>query len=92
MNLKERANVVRAMETMVRCINNESIFDSWLMVGVADGDINGKETDEDLEYYCRDGNFKELMTLFLKLMRRAGTSGGLYTDGIVSGEAHLEWR
>ena len=91
MKLKERAEVVRAMDTMARCINDETILDSWLMGGVADGDIYGKETDEDLEYYCKDKNFKELMTLFLKLMRRAGMSGGIYTDGVVSGEAHLEW-
>ena len=42
------------METLARCINDEDIFDSWLMLGVADGDINGSEDDEDIEYYCED--------------------------------------
>ena len=91
MKIKERAKVVRAMETIARCINHEGIFESWLMAGVGDGDINKETTDEDLEYYCRDEEYKELMTLFLKLMFRASANGGLYSDGIVSGERHTEW-
>lgn len=84
MKLSKRANVVRAMELIARCINDEEIFDSWLMCGVADGDIDGSEDDEDLEYYCEDDNFAELMGLFLRLMKRADKSGGLYEDGVVS--------
>ena len=38
-----RADIVRAMDLMVYTINDENIIDSWLMVGVADGDIR-KET------------------------------------------------
>lgn len=85
MNLKERAKVVRAMETIARCINDEEIFMPWLSVGVADGDITEDTTDEDLEYYCEDDNFAELMELFLRLMARAKKDGGLYCDGVVSG-------
>ena len=70
MKLSKRAKVVRAMELIARCINDEEIFDSWLMCGVADGDIDGSEDDEDLEYYCEDDNFAELMGLFLRLMKR----------------------
>lgn len=92
MNLHERAEMVRAMETIVRSINCEDIIESWFMVGVADGDINGKETDEDLECYCEDEEFKDLMTLFLRLMDRASSNGGLYCDKIVSEEKHIEWR
>ena len=84
MKLSRRAKVVRAMETLARCINDEDIFDSWLMLGVADGDINGSEDDEDIEYYCEDDTFAELMGLFLRLMKRAAKSGGLYEDDVVS--------
>ena len=93
MRLEERAKTVMAMERLARCINDETIMMSWFTVGVADGDINKDTTLQDIiDYgYCEDGVFKDLMTLFLKLMRRAGTSGGLYEDGIVSAEAHLEW-
>lgn len=85
MKLVKRAKVVRAMETLCRCINNEDIFMPWLSVGVADGDITKDTTDEDLEYYCEDDNFAELMELFLRLMARAKKDGGLYCDGVVSG-------
>lgn len=93
MNLAERAEVVRAMETIARCVNDEDVFMYWLSMGVADGDIDKETTDEDVEYYCEDESFKELMTVFLKLMRRAGESGGLYADGIVSQErtVKVEW-
>ena len=93
-NMMERAEVVKAMETMVRCINNENIFDSWLAVGVADGDIKKDTTLQDIiDYgYCEDAEFHDLMTLFLKLMYRAGKNGGLYTDGIVSCEMKLVWE
>ena len=84
MNLKKRAEVVRAMETLARCVNDEEVFESWLMCGVADGDITSETTDEDLEYYCEDDNFSDLMGLFLRLMMRARKSGGLYEDGVVS--------
>lgn len=84
MNLKRRANVVRAMDTMVRSVNNEELIFNWLALGVADGDITGKETDEDLEYYCDDENFEELMRLFLEIMNDAYDDSGLYVDGVVS--------
>ena len=80
----ERIKMVRSMEFIARQINNEDIFEGWLMCGVADGDINGAEHDEDLEYYVEDDNFAELMDLFLHLMSKANKDGGLYCDGIVS--------
>lgn len=87
-----RADVVRAMETMVRTINDETIIDSWLMVGVADGDITSETTNEEIEEmgYTDDTTFMELMTLFLKLMHRAGNDG-LYFDSIVSGSKSITW-
>lgn len=92
--MNRRARVVRAMDKLVVCINNEEFIDSWLMGGVADGDIQSDTTDEEIVEmgYCEDQTFADLMTLFLKLMHRAGVNGGLYCDGIVSGERHIEWR
>ena len=84
MNLSRRAKVVRAMETIARCINDEEVFYSWLLCGVADGDIGDDTTDEDLEYYCEDKTFADLMERFLDLMTAAKKSGGLYEDRIVS--------
>lgn len=91
-DVKERQAVVKAMDIMVRCINDERIIDSWLMGGVADGDINIDTPIEEVdEYYTEDDNFKGLMTLFLKLMNRA-SADGLYTNGVVSGTRQVEWK
>ena len=84
MNLSRRAKVVRAMETIARCVNDEEVFYRWLLCGVADGDIDDNTTDEDLEYYCEDKTFADLMERFLDLMNAAKKSGGLYEDKIVS--------
>ena len=84
MNLSRRAKVVRAMETIARCVNDEEIFYRWLLCGIADGDIDDDTTDEDLEYYCEDKTFADLMERFLDLMTAAKKSGGLYEDRIVS--------
>ena len=84
MNIKERVSVVRAMETIARTVNDEEVFEGWLMCGVADGDIDDDTTDEELEYYTEDDNFAELMGTFLRVMSRAKRSGGLYSDGVSS--------
>lgn len=78
-----RVKMVRAMEFIARQINDEDIFDSWLMFGVADGD--DLNDDEYISYcYCDDKTFAELMDCFLRLMARAYRSGGLYCDDVVS--------
>ena len=83
-NMKKRVELVRAMETIARCINDEDIFMGWLMGGVADGDITSETTDEDLEYYCDDDTLADLMACFLRKMVAAKKSGGLYCNGVVS--------
>lgn len=90
---KTRADVVRAMDIMISCINDEDIIDAWLMVGVADSDIREDTTNEEIIEmgYTSDKTFSELMTLFLKLMSRAGNDGGLFCDGIVSGHKVTSW-
>lgn len=88
-----RAEVVKAMDTMVGCINDEGIIESWFVGGVADGDITEDTTLEDIIEmgYCDgDETFRDLLTLFLRLMNRA-SKDGLYTDGVVSYTKHIEW-
>jgi hypothetical protein len=86
----ERAKLVKAMEFIARQVNDEEVFDGWLMNGVADGDIESgdleatNEDAENLEYYIRDKDFADIMAVFLRVMARAQKSGGLYCDGIVS--------
>ena len=85
MNKVERAKMVLAMEYVARCINDEDVFDGWLMCGVADGDIpygctNINNVDE---WYLEDDTFRDLMSCFLRKMVGAYKSGGLYCDKIV---------
>ena len=91
-NNKHRAEVVKAMDILAKCINDENIIDSWLMLGVADGDITSETSLEEIAetIYVEDKAFEELMTLFLKLMYRAGRDG-LFCDGIVSGHKIIKW-
>lgn len=88
MNIPERTKMVKAMEFIARQINDEVVFEGWLMNGVADGDIEyGDLTvgeDEDLSYYLDDDNFAYLMTCFLRRMAAARKSGGLYCDKVLS--------
>lgn len=85
MNKIERAKMVLAMEFIARQINDEDVFDGWLMCGVADGDIPYGSidiTDVD-EYYLNDNTFNDLMSCFLRRMKGAYESGGLYCDNVV---------
>lgn len=82
--LKLRAKVVRSLDDIAHLVNDERVFEYWLLYGVADGDIDDTTTDEELEYYCEDSTFAELLEDFLTLMTKAKRSGGLYCDGITS--------
>lgn len=90
-NLAERIKMVKAMEFIARQINDEDIFDGWLMNGVADGDIDygdtdGMDKDGMIEYYTSDKEFAELMDCFLRVISRARKSGGLYCNYVTSNE------
>lgn len=82
----ERAKMVVCMEYIARQINDEDVFDGWLMGGVADGDIPYGDLDYGKidEWYTSDENFKYLMSCFLRRMVGAYRSGGLYCGGVVS--------
>lgn len=78
------------MEFIARQINDEEVFESWLINGVADGDIKYECLDlaEVDEYYLNDNTFKDLMNCFLRRMYGAYNSGGLYCDEIVTNEGN----
>ena len=88
MNEITRKKMVVAMEFIARQINDEDVFEGWLMGGVADGDISRGSLDigEVDEYYTRDDTFRDLMDCFLRRMYGAYKSGGLYCDEIVTKE------
>ena len=80
--------MVVAMEFIARQINDEDVFEPWLINGVADGDItyNSLDINEVDEYYIEDDNFCDLMDCFLHRMYGAYKSGGLYCDDVVTKE------
>ena len=80
--------MVKAMETIVRNLNDETRIEYWLTCGVADGDIDENTKDEDLEFYTRDNNFADLMYRFLRTLgiRQKEANGMLYCDHISSKE------
>lgn len=86
MNMENRKKLVLAMEMLCKAVNNEDYLDSWLMCGVADGDIspNSVDVSEVDDVYISDSYFGEMMGLFLRIMSRANKDGGLYFDGVVS--------
>lgn len=91
MKKAERIKMVKAMEYIARQINDEEVFEGWLINGVADedieyGDLSADKGAEDMEYYIEDDAFKDLMGCFLRRMASARKSGGLYCDGVVSNE------
>ena len=98
-NIIERLKMVKAMEFIARCINNEEIFwNYWAIEGVADGDIefgnlevNTEKVEEDDAYfYTNDESFSELMKLFLDCMVRARRDGGLYCGEISSAPVEVK--
>ena len=87
MNIKERIEMVRAMELIARCINDEEVFDTWILRGIPDGTITENTDDGELADYIevlRDSDFADIMTTFLLCMRNAYSSGGLYCDDVLS--------
>jgi len=93
----ERMKMVKAMEFIARQVNNEGIFDAWLMDGVPDGSIEYGDLDvKDIDsYYCggdgwnqdeADKHFSELMDSFMWVMKEAWKDGGLYCSDVCGGE------
>lgn len=82
-NMHIRAEAIRAMDFLARSINDEPIcINYWLSDGVADGDVNGAETDEDLDFYTEEDNFIEIAMLFVRCMNMA-RKDGLCIDNIL---------
>lgn len=93
MDATERIKMLKAMEFIARNVNDESLLNGWLALGIADGDIEygdlsvGSDDPDDLEFYMEDEAFADLMDTFLRCMAHARWDGGLYCDGVVSKEA-----
>lgn len=94
-NTEQKKRMILAMEYVARQINDEDVFEGWLVGGVPDGDIEFGCFDtaviDDDDYFMRDENFKHLMGCFLRRMYGAYKSGGLYCGGLASGDKN-DWN
>jgi hypothetical protein len=86
-NFKERVSVIRAMDTIVRSLNDEKDILWWLDSGVPDGEINEETTDEELSWLVDDDeSFADIMSTFIKIMRRQPVNGAMWVDNVLSKE------
>ena len=86
-NLKERVSVIRAMDTIIRSLNDERDILWWLDSSVPDGEINEKTTDEELYWLVDDDeSFADIMSTFVKIMRRQPINGAMWVDNVLSKE------
>lgn len=76
-NTAKRIEFVRAMDMLARCINDENVFEGWLMNGVPDGLIKNA-SDESIAEFTDDETIKDFMDCFLRCMVSASKSGGLF--------------
>ena len=94
-NCFKRVEMLRAMELIVRSLNDEEIIEAWLMNGIADGDA--EQDDKFLfDNYGDDTTFADIMATFCRVMRYANEdeeidkedrkrgNGILYCDDVVS--------
>ena len=86
MNKERRKEVVLAMETIMRCVNDERQFKRWLINGVADGDINKFDVNEVDEFYIEDDTFRNLMIMFQRIITGEYRNDGLYCDNVLAVE------
>lgn len=84
----EKVKMIRAMETVIRNLNDESFMNSWLMCGVPDGDITEDTTDEEIDMNYDDKDLSDFMNLFARIMKRAtkgeNQNGVFYCNGVIS--------
>jgi hypothetical protein len=86
-NFKERVSIIRAMDIIVRSLNDEKDILWWLDSGVPDGEINNETTDEELYWLVDDDeSFADIMSTFIKIMRRQPVNGAMWVDNVLSKE------
>jgi hypothetical protein len=86
-NFKERIAVIKAMDLIVRSLNDERDIFWWLEDGVPDGEINEDTSEEDLQWLVEeDDMFADIMSTFIKIMRRQPVNGAMWVDNVLSKE------
>ena len=82
--------MLKAMEIIMRNLNDEEIFETWLTDGLPDG--LSLDNDEDFEEFTDDVTFADIMDTFVYIMMQAcpnqnvadARRGTLYCDGVIN--------
>lgn len=86
-NFKERVSIIRAMDAIIRSLNDEKYILWWLDYGVPDGEISKETTDEELYWLVDDDeSFADIMSTFIKIMRKQPINGAMWVDNVLSKE------
>lgn len=90
MDKKERIQMLKAMEIIMRNLNDEELIMIWLSDGIPDG--TPLDDDEAFEDFTDDVTFADIMDTFVYIMGKAcpepetakKRKGTLYCDGVVN--------
>lgn len=89
-NYKERVATVKAMDAIVRSLNDEGYLMNWLELGVPDGEVDDNTRDEDLYWLVENNDdFGDLMHTFVCIMKSQPKNNAMYVDGVFSTENQI---
>ena len=87
MNTIERIETLKAMDRICRALNDEEVFEEWIMYGVEDGLFDDELSQWDIDYYTEDKRFADIMDTFAHVMKNATRKdewkGAFFVDGVV---------
>lgn len=87
-DIEERIELLRAMDCIMRHMNDEEVIMTWLEVGIPDGACEDDDDCELIDIAEDNGEFSEIMDTFVNLMqvaRNEPLKGTLYCDGVCNG-------
>lgn len=90
MDKKERIQMLKAMEIIMRSLNDEELVMTWLSDGIPDG--TPLDDDEAFEDFTDNVTFADIMDTFVYIMGEAchapalaeDRKGTLYCDGVIN--------
>lgn len=86
-NFKERVSIIKAMDIIIRSLNDERDILWWLEDGVPDGEITEETKDKELYWLVDDDeSFADIMSTFIKIMRKQPVNGAMWVDNVLSKE------
>lgn len=82
--------MLKAMEIIMRNLNDEEVFETWLTDGIPDG--TPLDDDDSFEEFTDNVTFADIMDTFVYIMGKAcpmpesssARRGTLYCDGVIN--------